>query len=353
MRSIRTAVAVTALAAAVVLAGCKADGRAAPSATAGSPAVAAEDADTVAGGAPATTSTTPLADGGTTARGKGRPGPAEAVETALADMRREVGMTAPGAGPFRSTGADTGQVEVHPGLRDGHQPWRNGPVTVVSLKRLATTWYVVSARTHDIQVSAPSAGQAISSPVRVAGRALAFEGTVQVKVTQDRYGQDLLLGKGIVTGGGDVLRPYSGQITFRSPSAASGSVILYEVSEADGVGVLSATVVRVRLARTAATGAACTSRALLPLLKRTFDGTAPELVVAQADIRRCRNGYAHVFAVPRRNPAGHPQYDAEQLFLRDVKGSWRIVDSGTGISCEDNDLTAALRQACRALGYRA
>jgi hypothetical protein len=96
-------------------------------------------------------------------------------------------------------------------------------------------------------------------------------------------------------------------------------------------------------------GAACSSQAILPLLQRKFD--SGELVIVRADIKRCRNGYAHVFAISRHNPPGHPQYENEQLFLRDVNGSWQSVAEGTGIACSDADITAAMLRACRALDY--
>jgi hypothetical protein len=98
-------------------------------------------------------------------------------------------------------------------------------------------------------------------------------------------------------------------------------------------------------------GAACSSQAILPLLKRKFDNPSSELIIVRADIRRCRNGYAHVFAISRPNPPGHPQYENEQLFLRDVNGSWQSVAEGTGIACSDADITAAMLRACRALNY--
>jgi hypothetical protein len=97
--------------------------------------------------------------------------------------------------------------------------------------------------------------------------------------------------------------------------------------------------------------AACTSQALLPLLKHKFDNPSSELTIVRADIKRCRNGYAHVFAIPRHNPPGHPQYDAEQLFLRYSNGSWQSVAQGQGIACSDGDITAAMLRACRALDY--
>jgi hypothetical protein len=97
--------------------------------------------------------------------------------------------------------------------------------------------------------------------------------------------------------------------------------------------------------------AACTTHAILPLLKHQFDSRSGELTIVGADIQRCRNGYAHVFAISRPNPPGHPQYDNQQLFLRDVNGAWQSVAEGSGIACADADITAAMLRACRALDY--
>lgn len=96
---------------------------------------------------------------------------------------------------------------------------------------------------------------------------------------------------------------------------------------------------------------ACTSEVLLPLMKRKFDDPSRELVIERVDIERCRNGYAHVFAISRRNPPGDPQYENEQLFLRLVDGQWQSVAEGTGISCSDDDLRPELVAPCRGLGY--
>jgi hypothetical protein len=97
---------------------------------------------------------------------------------------------------------------------------------------------------------------------------------------------------------------------------------------------------------------ACTQETLLPLMKQKFDDPANKLIIERVEIKRCRNHYAHVFAVTAANPPGQPQYENEQLFLRYVNGHWESVAEGTGISCDDTDLPADLRTACRALGYR-
>jgi hypothetical protein len=96
---------------------------------------------------------------------------------------------------------------------------------------------------------------------------------------------------------------------------------------------------------------ACTQATLLPLMKQKFDDPANKLIIERVDIKRCRNHYAHVFAITAAKPPGEPQYENEQLFLRYVNGHWESVAEGTGISCDDPDLLSDLRTACRALGY--
>jgi hypothetical protein len=53
------------------------------------------------------------------------------------------------------------------------------------------------------------------------------------------------LGTGVVTGGGDQLRPFAGDVAFRAPSKPAGAVSFVERSAADGA-IRKATVVRVR-----------------------------------------------------------------------------------------------------------
>ncbi len=132
-------------------------------------------------------------------------------------------------------------------------------------------------------------------------------------------------------------------------SAASATTAAATTPATSPVATTTAPTTRVTTVATDTARAACTSQAILPLLQRKFD--SGELAIVRADIKRCRNGYAHVFAISRRNPPGHPQYENEQLFLRDLNGSWQSVAEGTGIACSDADITAAMLGACRALGY--
>jgi hypothetical protein len=101
----------------------------------------------------------------------------------------------------------------------------------------------------------------------------------------------------------------------------------------------------------AAAGASCDPSAFLPVV-RQFDDPDVELAIEGVDVAACRNGYARVYAVARENPTGHPQHENEQVFLRDVDGSWEVVSSGTGVTCGDGDLAAVLVEVCEGLGER-
>jgi Immunoglobulin-like domain of bacterial spore germination len=188
----------------------------------------------------------------TTPKTPDRSDDAKAVATARDFLARELGMTDLAAGPFRSTGARTGEVGFRHKFGEGRRPLpQTGPyAVVVRLQRLPAGWWVLGADGRSIQVASPTRLQRISSPLTVTGKASAYEGTVSVKVTQDRPGRDLVLGRGFVTGSGDAnLGPFRGQIAFRQPTGtAAGWVIFYEEGAATGGGIVQATAVRVRFA---------------------------------------------------------------------------------------------------------
>jgi hypothetical protein len=150
-----------------------------------------------------------------------------------------VGFTDPLVGEFMQGDARSGEVEV--------RPMADGPATTVFVRQLGTdgSWWVLGSATANITTDAPGPGDAITSPVTVSGSAVAFEGTVAVEVRQD--GAREAIGTGIVTGGGDVPRPFSGQISFSSPTADHGALVFLTRSEQDGR-VWEAGVIRVRFA---------------------------------------------------------------------------------------------------------
>ncbi len=174
------------------------------------------------------------------------------VATARDFATTYLGMDNPVDFPSRSTGPGT--VEVPLGFRhgEGRTPVPSPQATfVVIVRQLGAQgpsgpWTVVEATSPNIVVATPKPLDKVGSPVRVAGQAHAFEGTVNVQVREDGMVAGQALGRGFVTGGGDALRPYSGDIAFRSPTKPAGAVVLTELSAADGQGVLRAAVVRVR-----------------------------------------------------------------------------------------------------------
>ncbi|MFC3897694.1 Gmad2 immunoglobulin-like domain-containing protein, partial [Lentzea rhizosphaerae] len=112
--------------------------------------------------------------------------------------------------------------------------------TVVSLQRSGDRWAVTGTRADVIQVDAPKSGDVLRSPVSVTGRAHVFEGTVTVRVLTDKDRTEI--GRGFVTGGGDALRPFAGQITFAQPNGGNGWILFQEESAANGDVVLTTAV---------------------------------------------------------------------------------------------------------------
>lgn len=149
-----------------------------------------------------------------------------------------VGFRAPVLGPFRQGDARSGEVEV--------RPEAGGPVTTVFVRMLGDgTWWALGSATEGIELDSPTAGDVLTSPAVLTGRAVAFEGQVTVRIVEDGGGAPLATG--FVTGGGDEPRPFEGSFPLRAPSAGHGAVLLTTESARDGQ-VWTAAVVRVGLA---------------------------------------------------------------------------------------------------------
>lgn len=136
-----------------------------------------------------------------------------------------VGFTDPVLGELLQGDPRSGEVEV--------RPTATGPATTVFVRQLGPygTWWVLGSATLDITLDTPAAGDAITSPAAVTGTALAFEGHVAVEVRQD--GAREPIGTGFVTGGGDVARPFSGEVTFTPPTAERGALVLLTTGDED------------------------------------------------------------------------------------------------------------------------
>jgi hypothetical protein len=173
--------------------------------------------------------------------------PLEAARSFGVDFHR---FRHPVVGAFEAGDSRSGEVPV--------QPRAPGPVTTILVRQVGAgeDWSVLGAATDGITVESPDAGAAISSPVRVTGQALAFEGTVLVEVRED--GRTEAIGKGFVTGGGGEKLPFSGEITFDKPTSPYGAVVFFTESAENGE-VWEAGAVRVAFRSTGAESAACGS----------------------------------------------------------------------------------------------
>jgi hypothetical protein len=222
--------------------------RQAPTATAASPA--GQPAASPAAASDPTTSPTPTTPP-PPRKPDGSGEAAKAVATARAFLARELGMTEMVAGPFRSTGARTGEVGFRHKYGEGRRllPQTGPYAVVVRLQRLPAGWWVLGVQGRSIQITSPTRLQRISSPLTVRGTAEVYEGTLYFKVTQDRPGRDLLLGQGFVDGRASTRPGDLGTLRFRQPaSTGPGWVTFYDAAADGSNGIIQATMVRVQFA---------------------------------------------------------------------------------------------------------
>lgn len=99
-------------------------------------------------------------------------------------------------GVFQAADPHSGEVPV--------RPYADGPLTVVRLSvSQRGQWFVTGSWNEDILVERPQTASTLNCPMATSGTALAFEGTVQVRI--DAYqpdGDRVELGRGLVTGSG-------------------------------------------------------------------------------------------------------------------------------------------------------
>jgi hypothetical protein len=170
------------------------------------------------------------------------------VEAARAFATTYLRFDAPVVGAFQRGDTRSGEVDV--------RPTRTGPVTTVIVRQMTAddTWFVLGAATANIEITSPAAGTEVASPVHVTGRAHTFEGNVVVEVRED--GELGPIGTGVVTGGGDELRPFEGDIPFETASSPYGAVVVFTRSAENGQ-VWEAAALPVRLRSTDAGAASC------------------------------------------------------------------------------------------------
>ncbi|MEU4421533.1 Gmad2 immunoglobulin-like domain-containing protein [Actinoplanes sp. NPDC024001] len=139
-------------------------------------------------------------------------------------------------------------VDVRP--RIGEHRSMVGPLSRVVLGESGASFNVLGVTTGTIVVDQPADAitpsdlAVVTSPLTISGKALAFEGNINIRVVQIRNGVVRQLGAGHVTGGGDVMRPFTGEIAFAAPSTDIGWLLASELSAYNGA-VTKLTAVRV------------------------------------------------------------------------------------------------------------
>jgi len=131
------------------------------------------------------------------------------VDAASSWARFYAGFTDPFVGEYRAGDGRSGEVPVFP------LPSGQGAETTVLVRQLGDDhWYVVATTTQDVTVTAPAADARLACPQPLAGTALAYEGTVQVRI--DGYlpdGRRVEIASGFVTGSGSPpARPFEGEL---------------------------------------------------------------------------------------------------------------------------------------------
>lgn len=162
------------------------------------------------------------------------------AERATEDFaRRFLGMGTPQLSPGRVT------VRGDEALFDLRPLPTASVTTLVQLRRIDRRgWVVVGCSADTIQVDRPAGGTRVTSPLTVAGRAQAFEGTVAVEVRRD--GATAPIGESFGTGASDTMAPFETAVTFARPSTARGTLVVSEPRADDASqGPLAATVLRI------------------------------------------------------------------------------------------------------------
>jgi hypothetical protein len=120
---------------------------------------------------------------------------------------------------------------------------QGNPTTVLVRQLDDGSWFVITASVESIRLDTPTQSATISSPQPLTGAAWAFEGHVAVRLFVDGVAEPIA--ETFVTGRGDQMGPFSGELAFDLPAGAQhGVLVLLEPSAEDG-STIAATVIRV------------------------------------------------------------------------------------------------------------
>lgn len=249
------------------------------------------------------------------------------------------------AGQTDSSGA---HVTVAGRVPDSTQTYSAAVVHLVRFgSGSSVPWEVVGTDDTTFSVTTPRYGSTVSSPVLVGGSISGVDENIRVEART--LGSSDPVGVSCCRPAGGDRSPWQLRVPF---SSAPGSVLTFVASTGGHVAAVERfAVTGVRAApSTTATASACRADALLPVVQAALALPAPDST-ARVDVEECGGGYARVTAVPTNTNCGKPGgscYDNVQVFLQATAGSWKVLDTGTGIDCAKQP--AADAAACRALG---
>lgn len=156
------------------------------------------------------------------------------MELAEAYAERYLGFADPTYSEFMQGDSRSGEVVVRPSA--------DGPDTLLLLRQLDETWWVLGAVSDQIQIDAPEAGGVLVSPVAVAGRAGAPDGELSLELWTDGAAEPLAMASAPV--GTDALAAFDATLSFAMTPATEHGALLARTYGPDG-GVWAASVLRV------------------------------------------------------------------------------------------------------------
>ena len=162
--------------------------------------------------------------------------------------RKYIGLEDPQIGEFHEdkprSERPSGKIQIFRRGEDGRR--LDTVLSTLALRVLddAHYWYVTSAQSPEVDLTAPEAGAAIRSPVMVEGRGRGFEGNVVIEV-RAAYATGALAKRAVSAGSMNGLKPFSIELKFAPPaSAATGAIVAESGSGTTDVGGFAALPVR-------------------------------------------------------------------------------------------------------------
>lgn len=148
-----------------------------------------------------------------------------------------LGMTSPTVGTYREGDSRSGEIDIRssPG----------GVATTLSVREdAARGWMVIDARSPSLELATPATLDAVSSPITLTGRSVAFEGVVHMTLLRRNLSLNCAFRCGALgfvgmanstfTGHGTELTPFQTTLAFSSPQTTTGILVLWTDSPKDG-----------------------------------------------------------------------------------------------------------------------